>query len=473
LLTGNGCRVCATAFELNNPVFVMVTSAFPITAQRRFGLGVVPGALARISAGPQDYVLAQVSERVASDMSGLRSTSELLQTLSPLNANIHKVRKSEGGDVAGYLQQKREFMKQVQADELAWRQQVSLETDNPLHERLVQFWSDHFTVSMRKNDELRCIAGAYEREAIRPHILGRFEDMLQSVMTHPAMLLYLDNASSVGPNSPFGKKNDEGLNENLGRELLELHTVGVNAGYTQNDVTQAAGIITGWGVRKGLKPNGGVFEFQRRRHEPSAFEVMGVSYKQGGIDQGKALLADLANAPSTAEHLARKMVRHFVGDTASAKLVAAVAAAYASSGGDLKAMTAALVQHDEAWRVPARRVIAPWDMALAVQKMLAIEVEPEQVRKFSAELGQPVWRAGSPNGFPDDDRAWAAPDAMVKRYDWAARFVRKAAAMDAMELAQSSYGPDLDPDVAVSLRRAANRQEALATLIMSPDFQLR
>ena len=189
-------------------------------------------------------------------------------------------------------------------------------TDAAFLERLVMFWSNHFCVNANKGAVLG-MAGAFEREAIRPHVLGRFADMLLAVEQHPAMLIYLDNQASTGPNSQVGRNRGRGLNENLAREILELHTLGVDGGYTQADVTNLARVITGWTVGQPNQPNAehGRFHFAPARHEPGRHPVLGKRYGDAGVRAGEACLADLARHPSTARHIARKLAAHFVAET--------------------------------------------------------------------------------------------------------------------------------------------------------------
>ena len=202
------------------------------------------------------------------------------------------------------------FLKEVKA-----RIDASLAAEIGFAERLVWFWSNHFCVSADKG-RVREICGAYEREAIRAHLLGRFGDMLLAVESHPAMLLYLDNARSIGPDSIAGIRRRRGLNENLAREILELHTLGVRTVYTQQDVTRFANVLTGWTVvpPRELAGRFGEFEFNPRMHEPGAQTVIGTSYADPGVEQGRAVLVALARHPATAKHIATKLARHFVAD---------------------------------------------------------------------------------------------------------------------------------------------------------------
>ena len=196
-------------------------------------------------------------------------------------------------------------------------------------ERLVWFWSNHFCISA---DKVVGMAGPYEREAIRPHVLGRFADLLLAVESHPAMLFYLDNVQSMGADSVAGINRDKGLNENLARETLELHTLGVRSGYTQADVTSFANVLTGWSWIAPSEPDhGGEFAFVKRLHQPGDQMVLGKRYPDTGVDQGRAVLADLARHPATAQHIADKLARHFVADNPPPTLVAKLAKTFTAT----------------------------------------------------------------------------------------------------------------------------------------------
>src|SRR5256885_1257107 len=200
-------------------------------------------------------------------------------------------------------------------------------------ERLVWFWSNHFCV----NADATVMAGAYEREAIRPHVLGRFADMLLAAESHPAMLIYLDNAQSMGPNSVAGVNRDRGLNENLAREILELHTLGVRTVYTQEDVTSFAKVITGWTLltTETNPHHGGEFLYHPRMHEPGAQTVLGKAYRDTGVEQGRAVFADLARHQATAKHIAGKLARHFIADDPPPPLVERLTQRFIETDGDL------------------------------------------------------------------------------------------------------------------------------------------
>jgi uncharacterized protein (DUF1800 family) len=486
-----------------------------ILAQKRFGFGPVPDGWRGAGGDARGKVLAELDGYRFTDTSGLLSSSDILQQLRERQMEVKAARAanaagadgaakaavSKAPDLAGapastpaaakpadaaaaaaaatadnkeIFKQKNEFVRNQFDNEAAWRQQSAVSSDRPLIERLTDFWTGHFCISCSKGENVRVIAGAYEREAIRPFVTGRFRDMLGAVMHHPAMLAYLDNQVSFGPNSKAGQKQKKGLNENLGRELLELHTVGVKAGYNQADVTNAARIITGWGIAGDKDSQPGMFKFEPNRHEPGTFTVMGKAFGQDGEAQGEALLDMLAAHPATARHVADKLVRHFVGDKAPAALTETVARRFRETDGDLKETVAALVKAPEAWSTPAAKVIPPYDMAICCERIFALNTDPKKVVNFARVLGQPLWTPRSPNGFPDNDMAWAAPNALVKRFDYALQLAGQPKdPPEPMQLADALFGPALTPDMQTAIKRAASRREALATIVMSPDIQVR
>jgi len=349
-------------------------------------------------------------------------------------------------------------------------------TRAPFLERLVMFWSNHFCVSAAKGP-VRGIAGAYEREAIRPHVLGRFSDMLLAVAQHPAMLIYLDNQVSTGPNSPVGRRRERGLNENLAREILELHTLGVDGGYSQGDVTNLARLLTGWSVGRADRPNTvpGRFHFARARHEPGRFPVLGKTYRNGDVGAGEACLADLARHPATARHIARKLAIHFVSDSPPPDLVAKLAWTFRETDGDLAAMARTLVETDAAWELPARKILPPYDFLIGLGGAFGIDLPVKRVLRLAQALGQPLWQPPSPKGWPDGDDAWLAPSAIRERLrvaELAADAIVKTGA-DPRQSAQDLFGPSLSEATRQAIDWAETRDQGFELLIMSPEFQRR
>jgi uncharacterized protein (DUF1800 family) len=343
-------------------------------------------------------------------------------------------------------------------------------------ERLVQFWSNHFCVSATKGGPVRATAGSFEREAIRPHVLGRFGDMLRSVVQHPAMLAYLDNAQSFGPTSMAGVRQQRGLNENLAREILELHTLGVGGGYTQADVTSLAQILTGWTFSgaQGRAGEPGVFAFFPRAHEPGDRVLLGKRYKAAGIEQGEAALANLARHPSTARHIATKLAQHFVADAPPAALVDRLAAVFRSTDGDLKALAVALIENDEAWNMSHAKIRSPYEFLMAAVR--AVGHTPEDARILLAPLvvmGMPLWQPPGPNGWPDTTAAWATPKGMKSRLDMSAAIAARAKDANPRQLIDTCLGQTASAETRQAIARAESRQQGLALLLMSPEFQWR
>ena len=266
-------------------------------------------------------------------------------------------------------------------------------------ERLVAFWSNHFCVSVAKSNVCRSVAGAFEREAIRPHVLGRFADMLRAVEQHPAMLNFLDNQQSIGPNSKAGHNRNAGLNENLAREILELHTMGVGSGYTQGDVTQLAYILTGWTFagREGKLGDPGTFVFNADAHEPTAATLLGRVYIEDGVAQGEAALADLARESATANHIATKFARHFVADAPDAGLVKRLAKVFRDTDGDLAALALALIDDPVAWSAPPTKIRNPWELTVASYRAFQRSpADPGPALNALNLLGMPLWHPAAP-----------------------------------------------------------------------------
>jgi uncharacterized protein (DUF1800 family) len=339
-------------------------------------------------------------------------------------------------------------------------------------ERLVWFWSNHFCVSA---DTVPNMVGGYEREAIRPHIVGRFADMLLAVEGHPAMLVYLNNWASIGPNSVAGINRTRGLNENLAREILELHTLGVRTVYTQDDVTSFAKVITGWSIVPPVKDQarGGEFTFNPFTHEPGTQTVVGQAYADAGFDQGRRVLADLARHPATATHVARKLARHFIADDPALALIERLAKRFRETEGDLKEMAKALVAAPEAWAMPRSKLKRPTEWIVAALRATGANVtDVRPVMQAQNLLGEPLWRPPAPNGFADDDATWL--DGLSQRLDVANQVaLRIAPAADPTAVFDETLAPVASAETKRTIARAESRQQALALLLMAPEFQRR
>jgi uncharacterized protein (DUF1800 family) len=364
------------------------------------------------------------------------------------------------------------FPQQVYLEEAKARIDAALGADLGFVERLVWFWSNHFCVSADKGP-VRAVCGAYEREAIRAHVLGRLADMLQAVESHPAMLFYLDNARSIGPESIAGRNQHKGLNENLAREILELHTLGVRTGYTQTDVTNFAKVITGWSITPPRQDpeRGGEFTFNPRMHEPGAQTVIGRAYPEGGLEQGRAVLADLARHPATARHIVTKLARAFVADAPPPALVDRLAKRFLDSDGNLKELARTLVSAPEAWAAPRTKLKPPGTWFVAALR--AIGITPPDIRpviQAQNMLGEPLWRPPAPKGFSDDSSAWM--DGISERVDVANQLAgRVAALVDPEAAVDTALGPLASAETRQTIALAASRPQALALLLMAPEFQ--
>ncbi|MBS0339512.1 MAG: DUF1800 domain-containing protein [Proteobacteria bacterium] len=361
----------------------------------------------------------------------------------------------------------------------------ALETPTPFVERMVHFWSNHFAVSIDRVEVLP-LAGSFEAEAIRPHVLGRFRDMLLAVEQHPAMLFYLDQVRSIGPESMAAARAAQrtgakarGLNENLAREILELHTLGARSGYTQDDVIELARALTGWTVAGFDRPppgsEPGTFVFQPALHEPGSRQVLGRSYSETGQAQAQAILVDVATAPATARHIATKLARHVVSDSPPPALVDQLAQAFMRSGGDLPTLYTVLVQSAETWSSQPAKFKTPWEWSMSSMRALGWrDVPPRQIIAMLNQLGQPVWRPGSPAGYDDLAASWAAPDALLRRVELGQRLAAQLGdAVDARSLAQRVLPGSLGDSSARAIARAESGRMALALLLASPEFQRR
>ncbi|TGE00554.1 DUF1800 domain-containing protein [Methylobacterium nonmethylotrophicum] len=442
----------------------------------RFGLGARPGDLAR-----EEPVEDALHREILSAAVPLPSGPDLAATptlLSALQAEeqARKLAREGAQDAAMPAGPPAPpIAERIYRAEVAAR--LALAQGAPLGfvERLVWFWANHFTVSVARGPRLRVSAGAFEREAIRPHVLGRFRDMLLAAATHPAMLIYLDNVASVGPNSPAGQRRGVGLNENLGRELLELHTLGADGGYGQDDVTALARILTGWSLQRDGNAEGwpGSTTFRRGAHEPGAVTLLGRTYLDVGPEQLRMALSDLAAHPATARHVALRLARHFVADDPPPSLVARLAQTFLDQDGDLSRLALALIEAPEAWDPAQRKVRSPQEFVVAASRGLALTPDPRVVTAALASLGQPFWSAPAPNGYPDDAGAWASPEGLRTRLDVAARAGQLAADADPMALADAVLGPLVTDETRTALRRAESRAQGIALVLMAPEFQRR
>jgi uncharacterized protein (DUF1800 family) len=453
-------------------------------ALHRFGLGPRPHTIRAIASDPQAALLAElerpragqvtdVSSLFSSDAAARQYLKDRVARKNALRARAMAAsREMEKGSSAQSPEPKieRSVVGIAFGEEIKTRDRLALEAETGIVEKLVWFWSNHFCISTAK-PIVRAMAGAYEREAIRPHVLGRFADLLLAVESHPAMLLYLDNARSIGPNSPVGRARKLGLNENLAREILELHTLGVRTGYTQEDVTTFAKVLTGWtNVPLRDQERGGQFEFRAQWHEPGPQIIMGKRYAEEGIAQGRAVLHDIARHPATAKHIATQLATYFVADAPPSALVDALAKRFLDTGGDLKEVTRTLLRADEAWAAPRNKLKRPSEWCLSALR--AAGAKPSQtgiVRSAQRMLGEPLWNPPSPKGFSDQSAAWV--DGVAGRLDIANRMGRyfEPAGNPSLVL-DYVLGSLASAETRQTIAQAADGKQALALLLMAPEF---
>lgn len=457
------------------------------SAANRFGLGARPGTLAQVD-DPRAWLLAQLDAPALPRATLPTSTDYLRQEYDYLR-DRRAARNREDGGRGGAATGFRQRFAPLQLGELGWRYRQAVATEQDFIERLVRFWSNHFAVSADKRTAA-LYAAPMEREAIRPHVTGTFADLLLAVEQHPAMLRYLDNVRSVGEQSRLAQRrrrrmDDEaprraGLNENLAREILELHTLGVDGGYAQDDVRELARAITGWSVAlpRDLDADATTtFRFRANAHEAGTRRVLGNRYATQGEAQGRAILRDLAAHPATARHVCGKLARHFVSDTPPRALVERMASAWARSGGALRAVYAAMIGSPEAWAEGARKLKTPDDFVVSALRSTATlpAEQPRALVGLLGRLGQPPFTPRSPAGFADDAAEWSGADAVWKRIQAAQTLAETATgtAPDPLRTAGEVFGTHLDAGTALALRRAESPREGLALLFASPAFQWR
>ncbi len=454
-------------------------------AVNRFGLGVSTNS-DTIPNDAKKWLTAQFDQyqAVPSAWANQRKTSALIADLAQYQMQTRNTSNNDQESV------KRVFRRNVRDDYLAAvnaRTETALTTPTPFVERLVYFWSNHFAVSVQK-PAVTDLAGAFELEAIRPFVLGNFKDMLLAVEKHPAMLLYLDQAKSIGPNSRAAERlaardpsKKRGLNENLAREILELHTLGVRSGYTQADVTEFARALTGWSVAgdnskdKNIVEGANGFVFRPQIHEPGSRTIMGKNYVQANQAQAEVVLSDLASSPATARHIATQLAQHFVGDTPPSSLIDKLASAFLSSSGNLMQVYHTLIDAPEAWQPTPAKFKTPWEWLISSLRGLNNQglgrnnLDGINVAQMLNELGQPVWKPGSPAGYDDIADTWAAPNALLRRVEMAQRLAALSQ-IDARTLADKLLLGAISPATLTQISRAESATTGLALLLVCPEF---
>jgi uncharacterized protein (DUF1800 family) len=444
-----------------------------IIAASRFGYGVGPAGASK--ADSKSGLKAQLARPTSpSALDGLPKSTELVVAVFELReARQRQNRQGDAADAKQAFAPEMAEFKQRYLAEIAARLTAATRSETPLIERLTVFWANHFTVSGVR-PIVRPLVGSFEREAIRPHVTGRFEDLVLAAIRHPAMGLYLDNAVSIGPNSRAGQRRDRGLNENLGRELLELHTLGVDGGYTEEDVRALARILTGWSIGRLRDPDPGHFHFYEPVHEPGPKLLLGRTYREDGEAEGRAAIHDIVRHPSTARHIATKLARHFIADQPPQATIDRLATAFRDSDGDLRHVTETLIDLPEAWSRFQQKIKTPWDLVVSAAVATGVELPTEQAAGWLNRLGQPIFMAPQPSGWPDDAASWVGPESVLRRVEWCQSFAdHMADKADPLRFADEAIGETLGADARLAAERAESRPEALALLLASPAFQRR
>ena len=489
--------------------------ALAAIAAHRFGFGPRPGDLAVIAGDPRGWVKDQLRRRAPEPAAiaalpaaedDLLAYGRWLASRRLRNGNPQAM---EAAEEAGVSEEQMRALSLEDSFREAFRQRyitavnariiAAATSETPVIERLVHFWGNHFTVSALKPVAV-ALPPSFERDVARGHVQGRFAAMLTASCRHPGMIIYLDNAVSVGPNSVAGRTGRgaprapggngarvRDINENLAREVLELHTMGVGAGYTQGDVQALAAILTGWTVdrprprdyltdRVGTRRGDALFQFDEGLHEPGAKTLLGETYPEDGVAQGEAALTALARRPETARFLSFKLARHFLADDPPPAVTARMAQAYLDSDGDLPTTLEALVDSPEAWTAPLQKFRRPEDYLIALLRSLNLSALPEGAAIAAlTTMGQRPYAAPGPDGWDDTEAGWIGADQIWKRVEYASALAERVARADvsALALAEACLGPLTSAATRQALQRAESPAQALTLLFASPEMQRR
>jgi uncharacterized protein (DUF1800 family) len=446
-------------------------------ATTRFGMGARPGDIAEATSDPAGWLIAQLTDSGPRQLSDVRTSQDGLRALM---ANRPPGRRGQREPTAQQRQaqeEQRRISRRALGQHISQRTSLAVATPASFTERWIRFWSNHFSVSAKNPGTTASVAGL-EAEIIRPLAFNRFEDLLVAVETHPAMLTYLDNARSVGPNSRAGQRRGLGINENLAREILELHTLGVNGGYSQDDVEALANTLTGWTVGRARihtagQQGDGIFD--PRLHEPGRQRVLGETFSDNGADQARNVLRHLARQPATRRFVCTKLARHFLADTPAEADITHLEQAWSRHNGDLAELAMALVASPGAFAPEQRKFKTPEEFLIS--SMRALEIPPLPVRTLQGiyqAIGQRPFSAPSPQGWPDTEGAWSGPDAIMKRIEFANEMGgRIRGDLDPRSLAPDILGARLNPATGLAIARASSVSQGLTLLLMSPEFQRR
>lgn len=435
-----------------------MSTDFAFHASARFGLGARAGELSAIGNDPRGWLLSQIrSSRIPQEVQ-VRSNDDLIMLKGGMKED---------------KQERKRMAKQSYIEQTGARMLAQIRSEQPFIERMVMFWSNHFTVSVQKA-AIAGLVNAFEVQAIRPHVTGYFRDMLLASSRHPAMLIYLDNAQSFGADSTMGQRKNKGLNENLAREILELHTLGVGSGYSQSDVIALAKIITGWSLDRTPEGIKAEFKFQPRAHDPGSKTLLNRTFSENGEQEGIEALTMLARHPATATHIATKLARHFISDEPPQAAIDAIAQSFRQSDGHLPTVMATVVNMDESWQQPLAKLKNPYEFMLSALRLTGVEPTAQQCVSGLEALNFRAFNAPSPAGLDDTASAWASPDAIMKRIEWGHKLAQRLpSGIAPLQLAALGLGNGLTAGTKQAIERAASGTDGIALLLASPEFQRR
>lgn len=427
---------------------------------------------------------------------GVETRLDVLRDLHRNIRNKGKISKTERKEAARYYDR---VVYNLWLEDIHAKIVYAVESPHGFYERLVNFWTSHFAISTNQANARRGLISHYETTALRPHLTGKFSDLLWHAETHPAMVHYLDQHRSIGPNSKFGLRKKSGLNENHAREILELHTLGVNGGYTQTDVRELAKLMTGIGLRKGLVD----FIYRPDRAEPGSETILGRQY--GGSDEKlqniRAVLDDLARHPATAHFISWKLARHFVADSPPRSLVDRMAQAFLATDGYLPEVYAVMLSSQESRDTFGAKVRQPLDFIItglravgANPRTLApriagkkkrnsalMQMDVDVVRKRPnpktfvplRRMNQPLWLPKGPDGWPEEADHWITPQGLAERIQWARRIGNSYKIADPRGLLENSLREAVTSDTLKWVSAAATKTEGVILALTSPEFNRR
>lgn len=474
-------------------------------AATRFGLGALPNEIAEAASDPRGWLKAQIRPDAALvSGAGLKTVGDSIRDQQDAyGAALGPNGKPEADDEPQKMKLRLQAAKDARtglALEVQARAAHAAATPDPFAERWARFWANHFTVAAR-NVQLVPVVGPFEREAIRPHVFGNFATLLGNASFHPGMLIYLDANRSIGPSTEAAKRRNAGLNENLAREIMELHTLGVGSGYTQADIIEFAKALTGWTVggprsqrlavaagqganrrqradiaaMADMRMQAGETSFVPLLHEPGERTVLGKAYRAEAKTQAAAILDDLARHPATATHIATKLARHFVADHPPASAVAKLETAFTHSSGDLSVLAQTVIDLDEAWGDSPAKFKSPEELLVSVARASGADAAfGRDQRSVYQSLSQQPFGAPSPAGWPDDTASWSGADAIKKRLEWANAVSRRMMRTGSpTEFLDRALGPIAGERTRLAVARAESAEQGFTLALMSPEFQRR